>query len=316
MINESNTFSILTIKLPDSHGNTIKYVNFLKNNRLAISTIIGYTAIMEYDIQNKQFEMVKEIDSRGGFLMDASLSPDETLLFTAHGDNGGHSHNIIKCWDLESGKCINEINGHGFPIWKVESLSNAKQLIYTSGPSAIVWDIASNSCATVFNKHRKSILCFDVSLKNNSVYSACKEKLCCWRLSDGTELLSKNIKSLSQLKVLENGILATIWSDRDDSNHLQLLDTIDLHLRKSFDMDKSSGFLMCKSTLEHNYLLRFNNSTLTLFDLETLSPLVNISHPGILPTCFAILDKKLAAISDGSGKHNTVHIYPMNQVPI
>jgi WD40 repeat protein len=309
-----NNISTTALTLPDGKENEISYMHFLSNRRLVLATLLGTISVLDYDLQSGSFELLKTIDSRsiGAILMNIRVSVDEKYIFTAHGSQVSYSDNYVKFWDLDSLNCVNIIDGHAYPIQNLEQDFISKQLIYSSGPSAIVWDIDSNQVVVSFNKHKKSISCISISEINHRVYSTCKYKLFSWDMSNGEEVTSAKLPNTDKIGLSENGDLFAIYAEREDQSYLQLINNVDFHPLKSFYRDKPSKMRLCQGNDRHNYLLRFNSNWLEIVDLETLRPVINLLDFNRSPSCWAVFGSDLIAMNDSSDKKNTIHFYYQN----
>ena len=305
--------SDLILTLPVELGNIIKFVHFLDNHRLVISTLLGSVSIWEFEIQSKSFELLKSIDAKGGHLMDVCISSDEKYIITAHGTLQDYSHNYIKFWDLNSGDCVYTIDGHAFPVQNIRIAWSSKRMIYSSGPSLVVWDIESNKNVTSFNKHRKTIRSLEISKNERNIYSICKNKIYCWDLDNQVETSSSNISEVFQICCLMNGSIAAICGEKEETRHIQILNSY-YDVQSTLFKDKPTKIIVCNSYSRQNVILRFSGEILEIVDIDTLKILLSIQDREISPSCFAISENDIVAVNDDTGNRNAIHLYSIPQV--
>lgn len=142
------------------------------------------------------------------------LSSDKKLLLT------GGSNQIVQLWDVESGKCIHQFEGHVGWINSVVFFSGGALIASGSFDSSIrIWDVVSGKSIRqlIDNKSTAGVYDVLVSSDNNTLLSSCNDNVIrIWDISVGKQRyvpFSGHAAGVSCVDVCENQYLLASGSN-------------------------------------------------------------------------------------------------------
>jgi WD40 repeat protein/serine/threonine protein kinase len=113
-----------------------------------------------------------------------AVTPDGRLAFT------GGEDAVLRIWDLDSGDCLHELEGHDERILSI-ALAPARNLAFSASSDATlrVWDVATGACLDVLAGHTSEVNCVDITPDGRLGLSASNDRtLRLWDLSAGKTL--------------------------------------------------------------------------------------------------------------------------------
>ena len=122
----------------------------------------------------------------------------------------------IKIWDLDSGACLQTLNGHLSWVTGLVCLPNGNLVSCSEDETLKVWDLDGGECLQTLTGHSDSVECL-VLLNNGHVAScSCDETIKIWNIEKGQciKTLHGHTESIRRLEVLVNGELLSCSYDQ------------------------------------------------------------------------------------------------------
>ena len=186
------------------HTNNITFLEKIDENRFASGSDDKTIRIWD----SKNFLCLKTL---AGHLNAVSSLKTLTSNIIASGSNGD-----IKIWNIESGDCIQKLNGHSDWISGFVYLPNGNLVSCSDRSTIKVWDLARGECIQTLAGHSGGVCCI-VLLRNGQLASGSQDRtIKIWNLGSGEciKTLQKHSGCVWLLEQLESGELVSCSSDK------------------------------------------------------------------------------------------------------
>jgi WD40 repeat protein len=136
---------------------------------------------------------------------------NKDLIATAGRDS------LIKLWNLASGECVGELNGHKDVVWSVLSAYEGKYVLSASSDKTIkVWKISERKVKKTFKAHTKAVLCHAFFQDEKLLASGSQDtSIIVWDMQEGKPIktLMGHTKAIWALKETKKGNLISGGED-------------------------------------------------------------------------------------------------------
>jgi len=176
---------------------------------------------------------------------------------------------VIKIWNMQSGECITELEGHKDTVWCVLSAYEGKYLVSGSRDKTIkVWKLAEKKCKKTFRAHTKDVICLEY-IKSQKILASgsLDSSIILWDMQQGkvSKTLLGHKGAVCSLKGLSDN--ETLLSCGDDSS-IKIWDTRRSVCLKTLNGHKGVVFSMAIFNQEKNLITCSDDETIRVWNIE------------------------------------------------
>ncbi|HEY4384497.1 MAG TPA: hypothetical protein VGN34_08510, partial [Ktedonobacteraceae bacterium] len=132
----------------------------------------------------ERLRLRRTLSGHTGAVYSVAISPDGQMLVSGGGDN------MIKVWNLSTGKEVHTLIGHTGAVYGIAISSNGQTLISSSTDQTIkVWNLSTGQKVRTLKGHRNNVMSVVVSTDGETLISGSSDQtIKVWNLSTGQEV--------------------------------------------------------------------------------------------------------------------------------
>ena len=211
------------LKKLEGHKDRVWSVVFSPDGKVLASGSHDQTARL-WDVETGK--CLKKLEGQKGQLWSVAFSPDGKTLASCSGDGNPiitdekSEGNTIRLWEVATGQCIKELNGHKDWVYSVVFSPDGRILASSSEDMSIrIWDTSTYQCLQTLHEHTGRVRCLAFSPDSRILFSGSDDQtIRIWDTNSGQCLktMQGNADRVRCLAFSPDG--AILASDTQDEN--------------------------------------------------------------------------------------------------